>query len=41
MKSILSEMKDLEVIDKIVTIKSRMKQNNINELEELAENILL
>ena len=41
MKSILSEMKDLEVIDKIVTIKSRMKQNNINELEELAENIVL
>ena len=41
MKNILSEMKDLEVIDKIVTIKSRMKQNNINELEELAENILL
>ena len=40
-KNILNEMKDLEVIDKIVTIKSRMKENNISELEKLAENILL
>ena len=40
MKEILQDMKDIDIIDKTVTIKSTLKENNIPELEELADKIL-
>ena len=39
-KEILKEMKDIEIIEPIVTIKSKLKKENIEELKKLAENIL-
>ena len=40
MKNLLEKMKDLDVVQPMVTIRSRMKQNNITELEALADAIL-
>lgn len=40
MKNILQEMKDITIIEPSVTIKSIMKQENIAQMETLAENIL-
>lgn len=40
MKNILQEMKDIDIIEPSVTIKSTMKQENIAQMERLAENIL-
>lgn len=40
MKEILQDMKDIDIIDKTVTIKSTLKENNIPDLEELADKIL-
>lgn len=40
MKGILEEMKDLTVCEKTVTIKSVMKQENVAQMEELAEELL-
>lgn len=40
MKNILQEMKDIDIIEPSVTIKSTMKQENIDQMERLAENIL-
>ena len=37
MKEIVAEMKNINLIDKTITIKSAMKESNIKELEELAE----
>jgi len=40
MKDILKDMKDIQILDKTVTIKSTMKENDIANLEELADNIM-
>lgn len=40
MKKILQEMKDIDIIEPSVTIKSTMKQENIVQMENLAESIL-
>ena len=40
MKEILGTMKNIEIVEPIVTIKSTMKESNILELENLANNIL-
>lgn len=40
MKNILQEMKDIDIIDPTITIKSRMKQEDIVKMKQLAENIL-
>lgn len=40
MKGILEEMKELDICEKTVTIKSAMKQENIAQMEELAEELL-
>ena len=39
MKAILSEMKNIEIIEPMVTIKSAMKEENIEELEKLADKL--
>ena len=39
MKDILSEMKNIELIEPTITIKSAMKEENIEELEKLAEKL--
>lgn len=39
-KSILREMKDIDIIGPTVTIKSTMKESNIIEMEKLAEDLL-
>ena len=39
MKSILQEMKDIDIIEPIITIESTMKEKNKKELEELSKNI--
>ena len=39
MKSILLEMKDIDIIEPIITIESTMKEKNKKELEELSKNI--
>ena len=39
MKDLLQEMKDIEVVEPVVTIKSRMKKENLAELEELARSL--
>ena len=39
MKDLLQEMKDIEVVEPEVTIKSRMKTENLAELEELASKL--
>ena len=40
MKSILSEMKDIQIVEPLVTIKSVMKENDIENLNKLAEELL-
>ena len=40
MKAILSEMKNIEIIEPMVTIKSAMKENNIEEMNQLISKIL-
>ena len=40
MKEILSTMKNIEIVDPIVTIKSTLKNSDIDKLTELAEEIL-
>ncbi len=40
MKNILQEMKNIDIIQKSVTIKSTMKQENIAQMEELADCLL-
>lgn len=40
MKNILQEMKDIDIIEPSVTIQSTMKQENIVQMERLAESIL-
>ena len=39
MKAIIAEMKNIEIIESTITIKSAMKENNIEELEKLAEKL--
>ena len=39
MKNILAEMKDIEIIEPLVTIKSRLNKDSMEKLEELADNI--
>ena len=39
-KEILKDMKDIDIIDETVTIKSTMKEQDIANIEKLAENIL-
>lgn len=40
MKAILSQMKDLKIIEPMITIKSRMNDENIKQMEKLADEIL-
>ena len=40
MKNILQEMKDLKIVEPVITIKSRMKENNLEEMNKLADEIL-
>ena len=40
MKKIICDMKDINIVEPIVTIKSRIQEKNIQELEKLAEEIL-
>ena len=40
MKNLLQEMKDIEIIDPIVTIKSTMKTDDIVQMEKMADNLL-
>ena len=37
MKNILQEMKDIDIIEPIITIKSTLKEQNIKEMEELVD----
>ena len=40
MKNILQEMKDINIVEPFVTIKSTMKQQDIAQIEKLADNML-
>ena len=40
MKNVLQEMKDINIIEPIITIKSTMSNENIAQMEEMAEKIL-
>ena len=40
MREIISKMKDIELIEPIVTIKSTLKNSSKEDLEKLAENII-
>lgn len=40
MKRVLQEMKDITLIEPAITIQSTMKQNTIEQLEKLADNVL-
>ena len=40
MKAILSEMKDVNIVEPLVTIKSRMNEENRKQMEDLADEIL-
>ena len=40
MKDIFSKMKDIKICDKIVTIKSAIKEENIEDMEKLADKLL-
>lgn len=40
MKEILQKMKNIEIIEPIVTIKSTLKENNIEDMEKLAEELM-
>ena len=40
MKNILQEMKDLKILEPVITIKSRMKDTNIQEMNKLVDEVL-
>jgi len=40
MKSILQEMKDITIVEPSVTIKSRMKEENVEIMSKLVDNLL-
>ena len=40
MKEIIATMKNIEIVEPVVTIKSTLKEENIEKLNELAENLL-
>ena len=40
MKNILQEMKNIDIVEPIITIQSKMKKQNIGQMEELANHIL-
>jgi len=40
MKEIIATMKNVEIVEPVVTIKSTLKEENIEKLNELAENVL-
>ena len=40
MKELLEQMKDIKIIEPIVTIKSTLNKETIKQLEQLADNIL-
>ncbi|MBR3846366.1 MAG: FprA family A-type flavoprotein, partial [Alistipes sp.] len=40
MRAMLSEMKELEIVEPMVTIRSRMKQTDLPALEALADALL-
>ena len=40
MACMISEMKNIELMEKVVTIKSSMKEENVADMEELAESLL-
>lgn len=40
MKSVLEEMKDIQVVEPMVTMKSTMKQETIEQMEKLADSLL-
>ena len=40
MKAIIEQMKDIELIEPTVTIKSTMKEENIEQFKTLADNLL-
>ena len=40
MKNILGEMKNVEIVEPMVTIKSRMKDNNVEEMKKLADELM-
>ena len=40
MKNILQEMKDLKIVEPVITIKSRMKESNLEEMNKLADEML-
>ena len=40
MKNILQEMKDIDILEDTVTIKSTMKKENVEQIEKLADKIL-
>ena len=40
MKGILEEMKNINIIEPMITIKSTMSDENISQMEELANKIL-
>ena len=40
MRSMLETMKDVEIVEPVVTIRSRMKQEDIPALEALADALL-
>ncbi len=40
MKALLEQMKDITVCDKVVTIKSAMKEDTVADMEALADELL-
>lgn len=40
MKSILETMKDIEIVEPQITIKSKMKEENVGEIEKLVDEIM-
>ena len=40
MKSILEEMKDITIVEPVVTIKSTMKQDTVSQMEKLVESMI-
>lgn len=40
MKEIISTMKNIEIVEPVITIKSTLKEENIEKLNELAKNLL-
>ena len=40
MKNVLQEMKDINIVEPVITIKSTMSEENIKQMEEMADKIL-